>query len=288
MTTIQSLSSPSDKVIYQVGLNTLKYQEVEKFAKKIIELSDYTICSSPVSQEKPTPMSWSLTPSTDTTKKTMGSLVSLLCNIQSIDENEDVEDSNEIKISFKMSHGVIERQRIQNLFQKVIVSRNSFTHHFENYYFDSDSTIERKHEVVLNNLQNEYRDAENLLKKLKNELVMKIDLIKESLELSLELITINEIANFFEEAYQVYKREDGWAVWQQVINFAYKIPETQPAIENLKKQRKLKSPKRLFELVFPDWVFREEPTKNGVRILVKIDNSQVNTVNNLSKIIISN
>lgn len=143
MTVPQSISSLSDKVIYQIGLNTLIYQEVEKVAKKIIELSDYTICSSRILQEKPTSMSWSLNPSTDTTKKTMGSLVNLLCNIHSIDDNEEIEDSNEIKIAFKMSHGVLDRQRNQNLFQKVIVSRNIFTHHFETYYFDSDSTIKK-------------------------------------------------------------------------------------------------------------------------------------------------
>lgn len=100
-------------------------------------------------------------------------------------------------------------------------------------------------------------------------------------------MTINEIADFFEEAYQVCKREDGWAVWQQVMHFAYKTTKVQIDIENLKKQRKLKSTKHVLECVFPNWIFKDEPTKNGIRILVKIDNSQVNTVTNLSNIIIS-
>ena len=139
MTMPESLSAPPDKIIYQVGLNALRYQEIERIAKRLIEFSDYTVTSSDISKDRPTPISWSFNPSVNTTKNTMGSLVSLLCDLQDVDENKKSDDKDEFKISFKMSHGVIDRQRIQNLFQKIITDRNNFTHHFENYYVDPNS-----------------------------------------------------------------------------------------------------------------------------------------------------
>ena len=287
MTIPESLIAPFDKVIYQMGLNTLKYQEIEKIAKKLIEFSDYTVSSSPTFKDKTTPISSSFAPSIDTTKKTMGSLVSLLCELQNTDENEQSEDSNDLKISFKMSHRVINRQGIQDLFQKVIAARNNFTHHIASYYSDPESNSKKSHDVVLKILQLEYKDAEYLLEKLKNELVIKIDFIKEHIEFSLELMAINEIADLFEEAYQVCKRDDGWAIWQQVIALAYKNTEAQTSIENLKQQRNLKSTKDILELVFPNWLFRDEPTKKGSRILVQVDNTLVNIDSSFPEIVIS-
>lgn len=288
ITTIpESLIAPSDKVIYQMGLNTLKYQEIERIAKKLIEFSDYTVSSFPTFKDETTPISSSFTPSIDTTKKTMGSLVSLLCELQNTDENEQSEDSNDLKISFKMSHRVINRQGIQDLFQKVITARNNFTHHIESYYSDPESNSKKSHDEVLNVLQLEYRDAEYLLEKLKNELVVKIDFIRDYMKLSFDIMAIDEVANFFDEAYQVCKRDDDWAVWQQVMNFVYEKPEAQKSIESLKKQRNIKSTKNILELIFPKWLFREEPTKNGSRILVKVDNTSVNIDSSFPKIIIS-
>ena len=287
MNVLESLSAPSDKVIYQMGLNTLRYQEVEKIAKRLIELSDYTVSSSPTFKDKTTPITSSFTPSTDTTKKTMGSLVNLLCELQNTDENEQPEDSNELKISFKMSHRVINRQGIQDLFQKVIIDRNNFTHHFESYYFNSNSNGKKSHDEVLKVLQLEYRDAEYLLEKLKDELVVKIDFIMNYMKLSFEIIAIDEIANFFDDAYQVCKRDDDWAVWQQVMHFVNKESEAQTSIESLKKQRNIKSTKNILELIFPNWLFKDEPTKNGSRILVKVDNTSVNIDSSFPEIIIS-
>lgn len=287
MTMPESLIAPSDKVIYQMGLNALRYQEIERIAKRLIEFSDYTVSSSPTSNDKTTPISSSFAPSTDTTKKTMGSLVSLLCELQNTDENEQPEDNNELKISFKMSHRVINRQGIQDLFQKVIVDRNNFTHHFERYYFDSNSNSKKSHDKVLNILQLEYRDAEYLLEKLKNELVVKIDFIRDYMKLSFDIMAIDEIANFFDEAYQVCKRDDDWAVWQQVMHFVYEKSEAQESIESLKRQRNIKSTKNILERIFPKWLFIEEPTKNGSRILVKVDNTSVNIDSSFPEIIIS-
>ncbi|WP_201582942.1 hypothetical protein [Psychrobacter immobilis] len=276
MTMPESLSAPSDKVIYQVGLNALQYQEIERTAKRLIELSDYTVTSSDISKDRPTPISWSFNPSVNTTKNTMGSLVSLLCDLQDVDENKESDDKDEFKISFKMSHGVIDRQRIQNLFQKIITDRNNFTHHFENYYVDPNSNSKKSHDEVLKILRLEYRDAEYLLEKLKNELVVKIDFIRDYIRLSFDIMTIDEIANTFDAAYQSCKRNDDWAVWQQVMNFVHKESEAQTSIESLKKQRNIKSTKNMLKLIFPKWLFREEPTKNGSRILVKVDNTSVN------------
>lgn len=276
MTMPESLSAPSDKVIYQVGLNALQYQEIERTAKRLIELSDYTVTSSDISKDRPTPISWSFNPSVNTTKNTMGSLVSLLCDLQDVDENKESDDKDEFKISFKMSHGVIDRQRIQNLFQKIITDRNNFTHHFENYYVDPNSNSKKSHDEVLKILRLEYRDAEYLLEKLKNELVVKIDFIRDYIRLSFDIMTIDEIANTFDAAYQSCKRNDDWAVWQQVMNFVHKESEAQTSIESLKKQRNIKSTKNILKLIFPKWLFREEPTKNGSRILVKVDNTSVN------------
>ena len=88
----ESLSAPSDKIIYQVGLNALRYQEIERIAKRLIEFSDYTVTSSDISKDKPTPISWSFNPSVNTTKNTMGSLVSLLCDLYDADENKESDD----------------------------------------------------------------------------------------------------------------------------------------------------------------------------------------------------
>ncbi|MBH0086891.1 hypothetical protein I6E84_11760 [Psychrobacter sp. SCQQ22] len=280
MTIPESLSAPHDKVIYQMGLNTLKYQEIEKIAKKLIEFSNYTVSFSSTPEEQ-------FTPSTDTTKKTMGSLVSLLFDLQNMDENEEFEDSNELKFSVRMSHGVIDRQKVQNLFQKVIIDRNNFTHHIESYYSNPESNSKKSNDEVLKILQLEYKNAEYLLEKLKNELVVKINLVKHHIDISLELMAINELANIFEEAYQVCKRDDGWAIWQQVIALAYKNTEAQTSIENLKQQRNLKSTKDILELVFPNWLFRDEPTKKGSRILVQVDNTLVNIDSSFPEIVIS-
>lgn len=287
MTMPESLSAPSDKIIYQVGLNALRYQEIERIAKRLIEFSDYTVTSSDISKDRPTPISWSFNPSVNTTKNTMGSLVSLLCDLQDVDENKESDDKDEFKISFKMSHGVIDRQRIQNLFQKIITNRNNFTHHFENYYVDPNSNFKQPHEVVLKRLQFEYNDAGCLLEKLKSELKMKIDFIIEHMNLFSEVVTINQVANIFDEAYQSCKRSDGWAVWQQVMHYVYKTPDTQTNIEKLKKKKSLKTTKNMLMRVFPNWLFTDEPTENGSRILVKVDNTSVNIDSNFPKIIIS-
>lgn len=287
MTVPQSLSNPSDKVIYQMGLNTLRYQEIERIAKKLIELSDYTVTSSHISKDKPIPISWSFNPSVNTTKNTMGSLVSLLCDLQDVDENKESDDKDEFKISFKMSHGVIDRQSIQNLFQKIIADRNNFTHHFENYYVDPNSDFNQSHEVVLKRLQFEYNDAGCLLEKLKSELKMKIDFIIEHMNLFSEVMTINQVANIFDEAYQSCKRSDGWAVWQQVMHYVYKTPNTQTNIEELKKKKSLKTTKNMLMCVFPNWLFRDEPTENGTRVLVQVNNTLVNIDSNFPEIIIS-
>lgn len=287
MTMPESLSAPSDKIIYQVGLNALRYQEIERIAKRLIEFSDYTVTSSDISKDRPTPISWSFNPSVNTTKNTMGSLVSLLCDLKDVDENKESDDKGEFKISFKMSHGVIDRQRIQNLFQKIITNRNNFTHHFENYYVDPNSNFKQPHEVVLKRLQFEYNDAGCLLEKLKSELNMKIDFIIEHMNLFSEVVTINQVANIFDEAYQSCKRSDGWAVWQQVMHYVYKTPDTQTNIEKLKKKKSLKTTKNMLMRVFPNWLFTDEPTENGSRILVKVDNTSVNIDSNFPKIIIS-
>ena len=287
MTMPESLSAPSDKIIYQVGLNTLRYQEIERIAKRLIEFSDYTVTSSDISKDRPTPISWSFNPSVNTTKNTMGSLVSLLCDLQDVDENKESDDKDEFKISFKMSHGVIDRQRIQNLFQKIITDRNNFTHHFENYYVDPNSNFKQPHEVVLKRLQFEYNDAGCFLEKLKSELKMKIDFIIEHMNLFSEVVTINQVANIFDEAYQSCKRSDGWAVWQQVMHYVYKTPNTQTNIEKLKKKKSLKTTKNMLMCVFPNWLFKDEPTKNGSRILVKVDNTSVNIDSSFPEIIIS-
>lgn len=287
MTMPESLSTPSDKIIYQVGLNALRYQEIERIAKRLVELSDYTVTSSNISKDRHTPISWSFNPSVNTTKNTMGSLVSLLCDLQDVDENKESDDKDEFKISFKMSHGVIDRQRIQDLFQKIVTNRNNFTHHFENYYDHSNSNSKKSHDEVLKRLEFEYNDAGCLLEKLKSELEMKIDFILEHMNLYSEVVTINQLSDYFEEAYQVCKRNDDWAVWQQVLHFVYKKSGAQNSIESLKRQRNIKSTKNILELIFPKWLFREEPTKNGSRILVKVNNSSVNMDTNFPKIIIS-
>ena len=79
MTMPEPLSAPSDKIIYQVGLNMLRYQEIERIAKKLIELSDYTLSST--AKDKTTPISSLFTPRIDITKNTRGSLGSLLCDL---------------------------------------------------------------------------------------------------------------------------------------------------------------------------------------------------------------
>ena len=145
----------------------------------------------------------------------------------------------------------------------------------------------KSHDEVLKVLQLEYRDAEYLLEKLKNELVVKIDFIRDYMKLSFDIMAIDEIANFFEEAYQVCKRDDDWAVWQQLMNFVYEKSEAQKSIESLKRQRDIKSTKNILELILPNWLFKDEPTKNGSRILVQIDNTLVNIDNSFPEIIIS-
>ena len=286
MTVPQSLSSLSDKIIYQVGLNMLKYRQIEGVSKNLVTFSNYTFSSS--STPKNEPISWSIIPNVNTTKMTMGSLISLLCDIQIMDEDgdEESEDSNEIKISIKMSHRVINRCKIETLFRKVVTDRNNLIHHFD-YFLRIKDKDERSDNKVIERLKHEYEDADYLLKQLQQELSRKLDFIINNLKFSLEAITINQVADYFEEAYQVCKRDDDWAVWQQVLNFVYKKSEAQTSIESLKKQRNLKSTKNILELAFPNWLFKDEPTQNGSRVLVKIDNTAVNIDSSFPEIIIS-
>ena len=173
MTVPQSLSNPSDKIIYQVGLNMLKYRQIEGVSKNLIIFSNYTFGSPSTSKNEP--ISWSITSNINTTKMTMGGLISLLCDVQIMDE--DIEDSNEIKISIKMSHRVINRDRIEVLFKKVVTDRNNLTHHFD-YFLRTRDQEEESDNKVLERLQNQYDDAEYLLKQLQQELSAKLDFIE--------------------------------------------------------------------------------------------------------------
>ena len=284
MTVPQSLSNPSDKIIYQVGLNMLKHRQIEGVSKNLIIFSNYTFGSPSTSKNEP--ISWSITPNINTTKMTMGGLISLLCDVQLMDEDEDIEYSNEIKISIKMSHRVINRDRIEVLFKKIVTDRNNLTHHFD-YFLMARDQDEESDNKILERLQNQYDDAEYLLKQLQQELSAKLDFIETYLKYSLETMTISQLADVFYEAYQSCKRSDGWAVWQQIMHFVYETSEAQKSIESLKKQKDIKSTKNILELIFPKWIFREEPTKNGSRILVQVDNTLVNTDSSFPEIIIS-
>lgn len=286
MTIPQSLSIPSDKIIYQVGLNMLKYQQIEKVAKNLVIFSDYTFGSSSTSEDEP--ISWfPLTPTINTTNTTMGGLIRLLCDIQSMDKDKEIEDSNEIKISIKMSHRVINRYEIETLFKKIVTDRNKLTHHF-NYFFSPNSRNMRADDEVLERLKNEYENAEYLLKKLQQELSTKIDFIIEYLKISSEAITINQVADVFDKAYQECRRNDGWAVWQQVISLVYKTPNSKTSIEDLKKKINRKQTKSALQFIFPNWQFSVEPTQNGSRVLVKVDNTIININSDIPRIIAPN
>lgn len=242
MTVPQSLSNPSDKIIYQVGLNMLKYRQIEGVSKNLIIFSNYTFGSPSTSKNEP--ISWSITPNINTTKMTMGGLISLLCDVQLMDEDEDIEYSNEIKISIKMSHRVINRDRIEVLFKKIVTDRNNLTHHFD-YFLMARDQDEESDNKILERLQNQYDDAEYLLKQLQQELSAKLDFIETYLKYSLETMTISQLADVFYEAYQSCKRSDGWAVWQQIMHFVYETSEAQKSIESLKKQKDIKSTKNI-------------------------------------------
>lgn len=284
MTVPQSLSSPSDKIIYQVGLNMLKYRQIEGVSKNLIIFSNYTFGSPSTSKNEP--ISWSITPNINITKMTMGGLISLLCDVQLMDEDEDIEDSNEIKISIKMSHRVINRDRIEVLFKKVVTDRNNLTHHFD-YFLMTRDQDEESDNKVLERLQNQYDDAEYLLKQLQQELSEKLDFIQEYLKFSLETLTISQVADAFDEAYQSCKRNNGWAVWQQVISIVYKTPNSKNSVIGLKKKINQKQTKSALQFIFPNWQFSDEPTQNGSRVLVKIDNTAVNIESKLPKVFIS-
>ncbi|WP_296244307.1 MULTISPECIES: hypothetical protein [unclassified Psychrobacter] len=284
MTLPQSLINPPDKIIYQVGLNILKYRQIEGVAKNLVVFSDYTFGSS--SSPNKESRLWPIISNVNTTKMTMGGLTSLLGDVQIMDEDEDIEDSNEIKISIKMSHRVINRHKIEALFKKVVAARNELIHHFDCFLNPSHQN-EESNSKVLERLQSEYEDAEYLLAQLQQELSFKLDFIMESLKFHSEAMTINQLADIFDNAYQECKRNDGWAAWQQVISYVYKTSDSKASIEKLKEKTSRKQTKSALQLYFPNWQFIDEPTKNGARVLVKIDNTAVNLVNNFPKIIIS-
>lgn len=271
----KALINSSDKIIYQVGLNMLIYQQIEGVAKKLALFSDYTFSSFSTPKENTSP--WFIKPATNTEKMTMGSLAKLLCseaqNID-IDDKLDIGNNSSYAIfSYKTAKKIRNTQNIETIFEKVVTARNNLTHHFFQFLIPiSDNG--KSHKNILEQLQCEYKDAEYLLQNLQQELLLTTSSIKKYMD-SLEVTNIINLSSIFNNAYQKYKRKNGWAIWSEVLSFANKDLESKAYIALIKKDLKLEDTQDLLKIFFPNWEFEDESTQHGSRILVKVDNTKI-------------
>ena len=273
------------KIIFQMGLNLQKYQEIERILKHIISISSRTAhitypTKSP-NNSNPELNIWS--DQEDITKATLGSLFAQLEKTEHEPNYKDnfIDNPELTRISFSYHIPTvcfIDKETFYLDFKQVVQDRNKFIHNFPNEMHPKD---------VLCKLKEEYNRAdrfqENHLRPCLNTLRKRIDnLLPEIVKQGLIMISNYgrlSACDVLDEIYHKHKRKDGWALWTSIIQ---EMQKEHPLILSSLKQESSFDGKnialyKIFQEAYPRWQFMQEDLPKGTkRLLVKVDNRELN------------
>ncbi len=270
-----------NKIIFQMGLNLQKYQEIERILKHIISISSRTAHithpTKSLGNSKPELNISSNQP--DITKTTLGNLFAQLekTEYEPKDQNHVTDSPELVQIGFWYHIPIIsfiDKEKFYSDFKQVVQDRNMFIHNFPNDMHSKD---------VLCKLKEEYNRADRFQE---NHLTPYIKILKDLLyEISKQIRIM--ISNYgrvnacdvLDEIYQKRKRKDGWALWASIIQ---EMQREHPLILSSLKQESLLVGKnvalyKIFQEAYPRWQFMQEDLSKGAkRLLVKVDNRELN------------
>lgn len=273
------MNTLNEQIIFQMGLNLKKYQEIEQTLKNLISSSGQTISTSIRSDQDKLDME-AKSNYPGVWQGTLGGLWAALEQTQNFSDNpcdtsEHISDMVCLNMTYQIPLIALikDRQQFEQQFKQIVSDRNAFIHPST----DTECFTEER----LHSMRQAYRRAEcfqkeyldPLAERLRECLLYQLDQMIKFLNYW-ETHSEIEVCAFFDEVYQKCKRKDGWAVWQTVMRemrgeFLYPL-------EKLREKSSLGKDvpwHKVAKDIFPKWQFKEETTdKGGKRLLVKINN----------------
>ena len=268
------MNTLNEQIIFQMGLNLKKYQEIERTLKNLISSSGQTISTSIRSdQDKSDTEAKSNYPGV--WRGTLGGLWAALEQTQNFSDNPCDTSEHILNMTYQIPLIALikDRQQFEQQFKQIVSDRNAFIHPST----DTECFTEER----LHSMRQAYRRAECFQKEYLDPLAERLrECLLYQLDQMIKLLNYwethseIEVCAFFDEVYQKCKRKDGWADWSTVMRemrgeFLYpleKLREKSSLEKNVPWHKVAKD-------IFPKWQFKEETTdKGGKRLLVKINN----------------
>ena len=287
------MNTLNEQIIFQMGLNLKKYQEIEQTLKNLISSSGQTISTSIRSDQDKLDME-AKSNYPGVWQGTLGGLWAALEQTQNFSDNpcdtsEHISDLN-MTYQIPLTALIEDRQQFEQQFKQIVSDRNAFIHPrrppraphprqivSDRNAFDTECFTEER----LHSMRQAYRRAECFQKEYLDPLAERLrECLLYQLDQMIKLLNYwethreIEVCAFFDEVYQKCKRKDGWADWQTVMQemrgeFLYPL-------EKLREKSSLGKDvpwHKVAKDIFPKWQFKEETTdKGGKRLLVKINN----------------
>lgn len=257
------------QIALQIGLNTLKYQEIEKNIKLLIKQSsqgfvvDFREQLAIDVRENAVSLN----------KITLGNLLLKLDEAKqdNIMPPPDTPDAQMLNVSYHvppLAHA--EQAEWAAQFEQIVQARNQLIHHFEDTY--ANDTQER----IIQRLQQDFQAAEQFNQQIKqrlNEVKMQgLSTMIRGLEWYRANLAMVAAALAFEQVYAACVRDDGWAVWTLMLS---KMREQHAdTLAQLQAEYPQQNITAIAKQLYPNWQFSQETTaKGGTRVLVRVDNS---------------
>lgn len=257
------------QIALQIGLNTLKYQEIEKNIKLLIKQSsqgfvvDFREQLAIDVRENAVSLN----------KITLGNLLLKLDEAKqdNIMPLPDTPGAQMLNVSYHvppLAHA--EQAEWAAQFEQIVQARNQLIHHFEDTY--AHDTQER----IIQRLQQDFQAAEQFNQQIKqrlNEVKMQgLSTMIRGLEWYRTNLAMVAAALAFEQVYAACVRDDGWAVWTLMLS---KMREQHAdTLAQLKAEYPQQNITDIAKQLYLNWQFSQETTaKGGTRVLVRVDNS---------------
>lgn len=259
-------------IILQVGYNTLKYQELETNIKKLIKQTSQGF----VVDFRQPEMGIALRENTVSLNKiTLGNLFAKLDEAKQahIMPNEQPEPQT-LNMSYHIPpFAADEQDKWASELEQIVAARNRLIHHFEEYYAHYQDVD------LLIILQQEFAQAEQfnmqILQRLNEVTVQGLHSMIRGLEVYRANWVLVSAAVAFEQVWAACVRLDGWAVWTLIL--AKMREQHSEALQQLQEAYPNENITQIVKQCYPNWRFSQETTdKGGVRVLVQVDNSEMN------------
>ncbi len=256
-----------EQIALQVGLNTLKYQEIERNIKKLIKQTsqgfvvdfakqlDIHVRENAVSLNK----------------ITLGNLLHKLDEAKQdgIMPDTTAPAAETLNMSYHVPPlAASEEAEWAAQFEQIVAARNRLIHDFELYYGHEPQA------QIVQRLRDEFVAAEafnqKIVQRLNEVTVQGLNTMIRGLEWYRANLAVISAARAFWQVYAGCVREDGWAVWTLVLSkMREQHGETLAALQAEYPQQNITE---IVKRVYPNWRFSQEPTPKGsVRVLVQVE-----------------